>query len=175
MSVLSTPSTPPSSAQTQWNRLRGSGSVATSVATRRRADCSARSASSRFTECASADICVPYCRARAAGWGERSQRETPSAEQGVQLAPHGLAQPVDVLVPRADDGHPEAVERGDHEPDVELRRRRGRVLEHALTDRAQPLPPVPVDLARAVRAEQLDLQAIERHRELALAGDLLDQ
>jgi len=64
MSVLSTPRTPPSSSHTQSNSRRGSGSAATSVATRRSADWSARSASSRSIECTSPRMSASHCRSR---------------------------------------------------------------------------------------------------------------
>ena len=51
----------------------------------------------------------------------------------------------------------------------------GELLEHALAERLQAQPPVAVHRARLRRAEQLDLQAVQRDRDLALAGDLLEQ
>jgi hypothetical protein len=44
----------------------------------------------------------------------------------------------------AEHAQAQAVERRDHEADVELRRQRVRVLEHAVAERAQPSPPLAV-------------------------------
>ena len=86
----------------------------------------------------------------------------------MQLAAHGGAQPLGLFTGE-DHAQAQAVERGDDEADVEVGRRRRRVLEHALAERAQPASPLAVDLARAGRAEQLDLQAVERDGDVALA------
>jgi hypothetical protein len=66
------------------------------------------------------------------------------------LAADCPADPFEVLLARVEDAHPQAVERADDEPDVEVRRRGRRPLEHALPHRAQPLAPLAVDLERAV-------------------------
>ena len=58
------------------------------------------------------------------------------------------------------------------------RRSRSGVEERShgvLAQRAQPASPLPVHVARAGRAQQLDLQPIQRGRDLALLGRLPDQ
>ena len=58
------------------------------------------------------------CRGRYSG--------APSAEQRAQLAVHGGPQPLGVVLARAQHAQAQAVERGDHEADVELGRERRR-------------------------------------------------
>ena len=55
---------------------------------------------------------------------QRTTLTSDSAEQRLQLPADGQAQPLDVLLAGVEDAHPETVERGDDEPDVELRGRR---------------------------------------------------
>src|SRR3954462_5086580 len=85
-----------------------------------RSDWGTAARSTRAPRLSQADGLRDHTGAPAPWIGVRRPR---SSEQGLQLAANGEADPLDVLLPRVEDAHPQPVERGDDEPHVDVGRR----------------------------------------------------